>query len=36
MVTVAPENTTPEQVKALADAGIVVSLGHTDAGYKTA
>jgi N-acetylglucosamine-6-phosphate deacetylase len=35
MVTVAPENTTAAQVKALADAGIVVSLGHTDAGYKT-
>jgi N-acetylglucosamine-6-phosphate deacetylase len=36
MVTVAPENTTIEQVKRLADAGIIVSLGHTDAGFKTA
>jgi len=35
MVTVAPENTTAAQVKALADAGIIVSLGHTDTGYKT-
>ncbi|APG89518.1 N-acetylglucosamine-6-phosphate deacetylase [Sinorhizobium americanum] len=36
MVTVAPENTTKEQVRALADAGIVVSLGHTDVGFETA
>ncbi len=36
MVTVAPENATREQVKALADAGAVVSLGHTDVGYETA
>ncbi|MBB5538837.1 N-acetylglucosamine-6-phosphate deacetylase [Rhizobium giardinii] len=36
MVTVAPENVAPEQVMALADAGVVVSLGHTDADYKTA
>ena len=35
MVTVAPENTTIEQVSALAKAGIVVSLGHTDVGYQT-
>lgn len=35
MVTVAPENTTAAQVKALAEAGIIVSLGHTDAGYRT-
>ncbi|CAN7270945.1 N-acetylglucosamine-6-phosphate deacetylase [Pararhizobium sp. LjRoot238] len=35
MVTVAPENTTAAQVKALADAGLIVSLGHTDTGYKT-
>lgn len=35
MVTVAPENTTTAQVKALAEAGIIVSLGHTDAGYAT-
>lgn len=36
MVTVAPENATREQVRALADAGVVVSLGHTDVGYETA
>jgi N-acetylglucosamine-6-phosphate deacetylase len=36
MVTLAPENATKEQVKALADAGVVVSLGHTDAGFETA
>lgn len=36
MVTVAPENATREQVRALADAGAVVSLGHTDVGYETA
>jgi len=35
MVTVAPENTTAARVKALADAGLIVSLGHTDTGYKT-
>ncbi|OCP34521.1 N-acetylglucosamine-6-phosphate deacetylase [Ensifer sp. LC163] len=36
MVTVAAENATKEQVRALADAGVVVSLGHTDVGYDTA
>ena len=36
MVTVAPENATKEQVRALADAGAIVSLGHTDVGYETA
>ncbi|PDT53661.1 MULTISPECIES: N-acetylglucosamine-6-phosphate deacetylase [Sinorhizobium] len=36
MVTVAPENTTKEQVRALAGAGIVVSLGHTDVGFDIA
>ncbi|KSV80878.1 N-acetylglucosamine-6-phosphate deacetylase [Sinorhizobium sp. Sb3] len=36
MVTVAPENATREQVRALAEAGAVVSLGHTDVGYETA
>ncbi|APG82980.1 N-acetylglucosamine-6-phosphate deacetylase NagA [Sinorhizobium americanum CCGM7] len=36
MVTVAPENTTKEQVRALADAGVVVSLGHTDVGFDAA
>ncbi|MDK1492433.1 N-acetylglucosamine-6-phosphate deacetylase [Sinorhizobium sp. 7-81] len=36
MVTVAPENATREQVRALCDAGAIVSLGHTDVGYETA
>lgn len=35
MVTVAPENTTLAQIKTMADAGIIVSLGHTDAGSDT-
>ncbi|MEX0286598.1 MAG: N-acetylglucosamine-6-phosphate deacetylase [Paracoccaceae bacterium] len=34
-VTVAPENTTPEQVATLARAGVRVALGHTDADYDT-
>ncbi|MCT8161126.1 N-acetylglucosamine-6-phosphate deacetylase [Pseudoruegeria sp. SHC-113] len=36
MVTVAPENVTPDQVSALAGAGVIVSLGHTDTDYDTA
>jgi len=36
LVTVAPESVDPQQVAALAEAGIVVSLGHTDARYATA
>jgi N-acetylglucosamine-6-phosphate deacetylase len=36
MTTVAPETVTPQQIAALAGAGIVVSLGHSDAGYATA
>ncbi len=35
MITVAPENTTTAQIKAMAEAGIVVSLGHTDADFAT-
>ncbi len=35
MVTVAPENTTVKQIKTMAHAGIVVSLGHTDADRAT-
>lgn len=35
MVTVAPENTSNAQIKAMADAGIIVSLGHTDADAAT-
>lgn len=36
LTTIAPENVTAEQVKALRDAGIVVSLGHTDTGLDVA
>ena len=35
MVTLAPENATPEQVRTLAKAGVIVSLGHTNAGFET-
>lgn len=35
MVTVAPEAVTEEQVRTLADAGAVVSLGHTNADFET-
>lgn len=34
-VTVAPENVTQEQVHRLAKAGVLVSLGHTDADFET-
>lgn len=33
MITIAPENTTQEQVRALDDSGFIVSLGHTNATY---
>mgnify|MGYP001106390249 CR=1 FL=1 len=36
MTTVAPENTTADQVAKLARAGLLVSLGHTDTDYATA
>ena len=36
LTTVAPESVTPERVAALTQAGIIVSLGHTDATYATA
>lgn len=36
LTTVAPENVTRDQVKAMADAGVIVSLGHTDTTYATA
>lgn len=35
MVTVAPETTTIAQIRAMSDAGVIVSLGHTDADYDT-
>lgn len=34
-VTIAPENVTEAQVAAMAQAGILVSLGHTDADFET-
>lgn len=34
-VTIAPESVAPEQVRALASAGILVALGHTEADYET-
>lgn len=36
MVTVAPENVTNSQISTMADAGIIVSLGHSDCDYDTA
>jgi N-acetylglucosamine-6-phosphate deacetylase len=36
MITVAPENVTAEQAARLAQAGFMVSLGHTDTTYETA
>ncbi len=36
MVTLAPESVTPGQVRILAQAGVIVSLGHSDAGFDTA
>jgi len=35
MITIAPENVTLEQVRAMAEAGILLALGHTDADYAT-
>lgn len=36
MVTLAPENVTREQVRALSAAGVLLALGHTDADHDTA
>ncbi|MFZ5962838.1 N-acetylglucosamine-6-phosphate deacetylase [Thalassococcus sp. BH17M4-6] len=36
MVTVAPENVTADQIARLAEAGVIVSLGHTDCGIDVA
>jgi N-acetylglucosamine-6-phosphate deacetylase len=33
LVTLAPEKTTPSMIKRLAEAGVIVSAGHTDATY---
>ena len=35
MVTVAPENVTTAQISAMSAAGVIVSLGHTDANFET-
>jgi len=34
LVTLAPETTTPAMIRRLADAGVVISAGHTDATYE--
>jgi len=34
MVTLAPENVSPDQIRVLAAAGVIVSLGHSDAGFE--
>ncbi|WP_369059253.1 N-acetylglucosamine-6-phosphate deacetylase [Caulobacter sp. 73W] len=36
LVTLAPEKTTPEAIRRLADAGVIVAAGHTNADYDTA
>ncbi|MCR6499916.1 N-acetylglucosamine-6-phosphate deacetylase [Shinella sp. CPCC 101442] len=36
LMTLAPENTTNAQIAALDEAGVTVSLGHSDCGYATA
>lgn len=36
MVTVAPESVTPDRIRRLATAGVIVSLGHTDCSYDAA
>jgi len=36
LLTLAPEMAQPDDIRLLADAGIVVSAGHTDADYETA
>lgn len=35
LVTLAPETTTPDMVRRLAEAGVVVAAGHTNAAYET-
>jgi N-acetylglucosamine-6-phosphate deacetylase len=35
LVTVAPECISPEQIKRLVEAGVIVSAGHSDADYET-
>ncbi|HEX2138808.1 MAG TPA: N-acetylglucosamine-6-phosphate deacetylase [Woeseiaceae bacterium] len=33
LITLAPEKTTPEMIRALSDAGVIVSAGHSNASY---
>jgi len=35
LITLAPEATTPQMIRRLADAGVVVAAGHTNADYQT-
>lgn len=35
LVTLAPERTTPDRIQRLADAGVIVAAGHTNAHYRT-
>src|SRR5687768_3785911 len=34
LITLAPERTTPEMIRRLADAGVIVSAGHTNGTYR--
>jgi N-acetylglucosamine-6-phosphate deacetylase len=36
LTTLAPENASPDDIRALAAAGVIVSLGHSDAGFDRA
>jgi N-acetylglucosamine-6-phosphate deacetylase len=36
LTTVAPESVSPDQIRAMANEGIIVSLGHSNCDYKTA
>jgi len=36
LVTLAPENCTPDDIAELRDAGVILAAGHTDAAYETA
>ncbi len=35
LVTLAPENVSPDRVRVLSEAGVVVSIGHSDADFET-
>jgi N-acetylglucosamine-6-phosphate deacetylase len=36
LTTVAPESVTPDQIRAMTNEGIIISLGHSDCDYRTA